>query len=112
MPLLNFKELIFLFHIDCLMNYSGCARDHLILNRTNGEIVFCMYDDESDALLDSYYSQTCSWKIMAEKGEQVKLVLKHVELHWCGWSCSCGHLEIENGTNQMDPPQQECAVIS
>ena len=104
MPLLNLKEPIFLFHIDCLMNFLGCARDHLILNGTNGEIFFCTNDFHDDynyrsiMHLESYYSQTCSWKIMADKGEQVKLVLKRVKITLCGSSCSCGHLEIENGT--------------
>ena len=56
------------------------------------------FDDESDAQLESYYSQTCSWKITANKGEQVKLVLKSVEFPHCGFSCSCDHLEIQNGT--------------
>ena len=35
---------------------------------------------------------------MANKGEQVKLVLKSVYFYWCGFSCSCGQLEIQNGT--------------
>ena len=35
---------------------------------------------------------------MANKGEQVKLVLKSVEFYYCGFSCSCGRLEIQNGT--------------
>ena len=35
---------------------------------------------------------------MANKGEQVKLVLKGVEFYYCGISCSCSHLEIQNGT--------------
>ena len=35
---------------------------------------------------------------MAHKGEQVKLVLKSVDFTQCGFSCSCGHLEIQNGT--------------
>ena len=35
---------------------------------------------------------------MANKGEQVKLVLKSLNIAWCGFSCSCGHLEIQNGT--------------
>ncbi|XP_067037290.1 uncharacterized protein [Acropora muricata] len=83
---------------------TGCARDHLILNGTNGEIFFCMndfhdyYNYRSIMHLESYYSQTCSWKTMADKGEQVKLVLKRVKITLCGSSCSCGHLEIENGT--------------
>ena len=34
---------------------------------------------------------------MANKGEQVKLVLKSVDFRWCGFSCSCGQLEIQNG---------------
>ena len=35
---------------------------------------------------------------MANKGEQVKLVLTKVDFYWCGFSCSCGQLEIQNGT--------------
>ena len=35
---------------------------------------------------------------MANKGEQVKLVLKRMEFPHCSVSCSCGHLEIQNGT--------------
>ena len=35
---------------------------------------------------------------MANKGEKVKLVLTGVEFAQCGFSCSCGHLEIQNGT--------------
>ena len=83
-----------MFHIDCLVNYSGCAREQEFLNRTNEEIIFYSY------YYYQYYrhNQLCSWKIMANKGEQVKLVVKNVDLYWCGWSCSCGHLEIENGT--------------
>ena len=35
---------------------------------------------------------------MANKGEQVKLVLKTVEFAHCSFSCSCGHLKMQNGT--------------
>ena len=35
---------------------------------------------------------------MANKGEKVKLVLEGVKFHGCGFSCSCGHLQIQNGT--------------
>ena len=36
---------------------------------------------------------------MANKGEQVKLVIEYMYVSsWCGWSCSCGHLEIQIGT--------------
>ena len=36
---------------------------------------------------------------MANKGEQVKLVIENMYVNtWCGWSCSCDHLEIQNGT--------------
>ena len=35
---------------------------------------------------------------MANKGEQIKLVLKSMEFSQCGSSCSCGHLEMQNGT--------------
>ncbi|XP_074612974.1 uncharacterized protein LOC141871838 isoform X2 [Acropora palmata] len=68
---------------------TGCAREPEVHNGTNGEIIFYSY---------YRYSQICSWKIMANKGEQVKLVLKSVYFYWCGFSCSCGQLEIQNGT--------------
>ena len=36
---------------------------------------------------------------MANKGEQVKLVIENMYVNsWCGWSCSCGHVEIQIGT--------------
>ena len=36
---------------------------------------------------------------MANKREQVKLVLSRMYVHpRCGLSCSCGHLEIQNAT--------------
>ena len=35
---------------------------------------------------------------MANTGEQVKLVLKSIGFANCSFSCSCGHLEIQNGT--------------
>ncbi|XP_015768418.1 PREDICTED: uncharacterized protein LOC107347066 isoform X3 [Acropora digitifera] len=68
---------------------TGCARELEIHNGTNGEIIFYRY---------YRYYQICSWKIMANKGEQVKLVLKSVNFPWCSFSCSCGQLEIQNGT--------------
>ena len=91
---LSFQALqrdVFLFHIDCLVNYSGCAKEHIILSGTNGEIIF-------DNYYHYRYNQTCSWKIIANKREQVKLVLESVEIAFCGFSCTCGHLEIQNGT--------------
>ena len=36
---------------------------------------------------------------MAKEGEQVKMVIENMNLNsWCGWSCSCGYVEIQNGT--------------
>ena len=35
---------------------------------------------------------------MANKGEQVKLVLRSMKLTRCCFSCSCNHLEMQNGT--------------
>ena len=35
---------------------------------------------------------------MASKGEQIKLVLNSVQFAFCGFSCGCGHLEIQDGT--------------
>ena len=36
---------------------------------------------------------------MANKGEQVKMVIENMRVNsWCSWSCSCGYVEIQNGT--------------
>ena len=35
---------------------------------------------------------------MANKREQIKLVLERVHFDRCGSSCSCGQLKIQNGT--------------
>ena len=59
-----------------------------MLNGTKGEIIFHSYYYR--------YNQTCSWKIMANKREQIKLVLESVNFYWCGFSCNCGQLEIQN----------------
>ena len=86
----------FLLHFDCLVNYSGCPKQQIILNGTNRNIIF-----------DNYYyyyhrhNQRCSWKITANEGQQVKLVLERMRFRshrWCGLSCSCSYLEIQNGT--------------
>ncbi|XP_074612989.1 receptor-type tyrosine-protein phosphatase F-like [Acropora palmata] len=69
---------------------TACARQQKILNARNGKIIFSSYYYR--------YNQTCSWKIVANKREQVKLVLESVHFRWCGLSCSCGHLEIQDGT--------------
>ncbi|XP_015753091.1 PREDICTED: uncharacterized protein LOC107332854 isoform X1 [Acropora digitifera] len=69
-----------------------CAREQEIRNVTNGEIGFQYYYSNNPC------DRTYSRKIMANKGEQVKLVLKSVHFRWCGFSCSCGYLEIQNGT--------------
>ncbi|XP_044173286.1 uncharacterized protein LOC114975057 isoform X6 [Acropora millepora] len=76
---------------------TGCARKHIILNGTNGEIIFHSYFYHQNYQYYRY-NRTCSWKIMADKGEQVKLVLKCVEFTQCGFSCNCSHLEMQNGT--------------
>ncbi|XP_067037302.1 protein sidekick-2-like isoform X2 [Acropora muricata] len=76
---------------------TGCAEEQEIRNRTNGEIIF--YGYYYHYYYNRYINQTCSWKIMANKGEQVKLVIEYMYVNtWCGWSCSCNHLEIKNGT--------------
>ena len=49
---------------------------------------------------------------MANTGEQVKLVLKRVEFSQCGFSCSCGHLEIQNGTyGDGSNPTRMCGAL-
>ena len=77
-------------NIHFLVNCSECAKEQEILNETNGEIIF--------HTLYIRYNLTCGWKIVANEGEQVNLELKSVEFTRCGSSCSCGHLEIQNGT--------------
>ena len=50
---------------------------------------------------------------MANKGEQVKLVIENMYVNsWCGWSCSCGHLEIQNGTYaDGSSPKRMCSYL-
>ncbi|XP_067037309.1 protein sidekick-2-like isoform X2 [Acropora muricata] len=75
---------------------TECPRKHIILNGTNGEIIYYSYYYYYNYYYR--YNQKCSWKIVANKGEQVILVLKSMGFTHCGFSCSCGHLEIQNGT--------------
>ena len=74
------------------MNTGAKCPRFLAMNGTNGNIICNNYYN--------YYrcNQKCSWKTMANKGKQVKVVLERMYHRWCGFSCSCGHLEIQNGT--------------
>ena len=42
---------------------------------------------------------TCSWRITASKGRHVVLIIQYMEIQQCGLSCSCDHLEVQNGSS-------------
>ena len=50
---------------------------------------------------------------MANKGEQVKLVIEYMYVSsWCGWACSCGHVEIQIGTYaDGSTPTRMCSYL-
>ena len=60
-------------------------------------------NETSGVLTSPYYprsypsSKTCSWKITASKGERIVLVIKDIYIRYCGSSCTCDYLQIENG---------------
>ena len=43
-------------------------------------------------------NQACSWQIAASKGNRIKLVIDNMKIDWCGTSCQCDYLEIQNGS--------------
>ena len=65
-------------------------------------------NDTSGVLTSPYYprtypfSQNCSWKITASKGERIMLVIEEIDIRECGSSCTCDYLQIQNGSSCDD----------
>ena len=65
----------------------------LTLNETSGVLTSPYYPR-------SYPSnEKCSWKITANEGERILLVIEDLHIRDCGSSCSCDYLEIQNGSS-------------
>ena len=62
-------------------------------------------NETSGVLTSPYYprsyppNEKCSWKITAGKGERIVLVIEDIHIRNCGSSCTCGYLEIQNGSS-------------
>ena len=62
-------------------------------------------NETSGVLTSPYYpwtypsSANCSWKITANKGERIVLVIEDISIWGCGSSCTCDYLQIENGSS-------------
>ena len=60
-------------------------------------------NETSGVLTSPYYPRTypssknCSWKITASKGERIVFVIKDISIAYCGSSCTCDYLQIQNG---------------
>ena len=61
--------------------------------------------ETSGVLTSPYYprsypsNEKCSWKITANEGERIVLVIEDLHIRDCGSSCSCDYLEIRNGSS-------------
>ena len=62
-------------------------------------------NETSGVLTSPYYprsypsNEKCSWKITANEGERIVLVIEDLHIRDCGSSCSCDYLEIQNGSS-------------
>ena len=62
-------------------------------------------NETSGILTSPYYPRRypsnvkCSWKIIASKGERILLFIEDIHIEGCGLSCTCGYLEIQNGSS-------------
>ena len=60
-------------------------------------------NETSGVLTSPYYPRTypsskkCSWKITASKGERIVFVIEDISIAYCGSSCTCDYLQIQNG---------------
>ena len=45
------------------------------------------------------FNEKCSWKITANEGERIVLVIEVLHIRECGSSCTCDYLEIQNGSS-------------
>ena len=64
-----------------------------ILNETSGVITSPFYPRNYPD------DQRCSWQITASKGNHVVLIIEYMDIRHCGVSCTCDHLEIQNGSS-------------
>ena len=64
-----------------------------ILNETSGIITSPFYPRNYPG------NQRCSWQITASKGNHVVLIIEYMYIQQCGVSCTCDHLEIQNGSS-------------
>ena len=61
--------------------------------------------ETSGVLTSPYYprrypsNKKCSWKITANEGERIVLVIEVLRIRECGSSCTCDYLEIQNGSS-------------
>ena len=61
--------------------------------------------ETSGVLTSPYYprrypsNEKCSWKITANEGERIVLVIEDLHIRDCGSSCTCDYLEIQNGSS-------------
>ena len=61
--------------------------------------------ETSGVLTSPYYprrypsNEKCSWKITANEGERIVLVIEDLHIRDCGSSCSCDYLEIQNSSS-------------
>ena len=62
-------------------------------------------NETSGVLTSPYYPRRypstvkCSWKIIASKGERILLFIENIQITYCGSSCTCDYLEIQNGSS-------------
>ena len=63
------------------------------LNETSGDITSPFYPRNYPG------NQTCSWQITTSEGNHVILIIEYMYIEQCGVSCTCDHLEIQNGSS-------------
>ena len=63
------------------------------LNKTSGVLTSPNYP------MRYPFNQKCSWKITANEGERIVLVIEDLHIRDCGSSCTCDYLEIQNGSS-------------
>ena len=68
-----------------------------ILNETSGVITSPFYPRNYPG------NQRCIWQITASKGNHVVLNIEYMDIPQCGVSCTCDHLEIQNGSSFDGP---------
>ena len=63
------------------------------LNETSGVLTSPNYPGHYPS------NEKCSWKITANEGERIVLVIEELRFRDCGSSCTCDYLEIQNGSS-------------